>query len=69
MSSTEWSSTRTLLEPGESASEVVVREKQREDMLRQLGWQVVRWVWSDLSRFGPVRDQLLAAFARGRVAA
>ena len=59
----------TLLEPGESASEVVVREKQREDMLRQLGWQVVRWVWSDLSQFGPVRDQLLSAFARGRLAA
>jgi hypothetical protein len=58
-----------LLKPDESASDVVIREKRREDLLRQLGWQVVRWVWSDLRRFGPVRDQLLAAFARGRLSA
>ena len=58
-----------LLAPGETASDVVVREKHREDMLRQLGWQVVRWTWPDLGRFAPVRDRLLAAFARGHMAA
>ena len=37
-----------LLRPGESPVDVVVREKRREDMLRALGWQVVRWIWEDL---------------------
>lgn len=55
-----------LLQPGESASDVVVREKRREDAMRSLGWQVVRWVWEDLWRFHPVHQQLLAAFERGR---
>lgn len=55
-----------LLRPGESASDVVVREKLREDMLRALGWQVVRWLWEDLSAFDPIARQLLAAFERGR---
>ena len=55
-----------LLRPGESAADVVVREKRREDMLRALGWQIVRWIWEDLSRFGPIQSELLAAFDRGR---
>jgi hypothetical protein len=38
-----------LLKPGETASEVVVREKRREDMIRRLtGWQCIRLVWADL---------------------
>ena len=55
-----------FLRPGESATDVVVREKRREDLLRALGWQVVRWVWDDLYRFGPIAEELLAAFERGR---
>ena len=55
-----------LLRPGESVTDVVVREKHREDLLRALGWQVVRWVWDDLYRFGPIAEALLAAFERGR---
>lgn len=35
--------------PGEAPSDVLVREKAREDRLREQGWLVVRWVWSDLS--------------------
>ena len=29
-------------EPGRTVEEVVWREKQREDRLRELGWEVVR---------------------------
>jgi hypothetical protein len=38
-----------LLKPGERASDVVVREKQREDMICRLtGWRCIRIVWADL---------------------
>jgi hypothetical protein len=38
-----------LLKPGEKASDVVVREKQREDMICRLtGWRCIRLVWADL---------------------
>ena len=37
--------------PGESVADVVLREKQREDMIRELtGWQCLRITWSDLER-------------------
>ena len=53
-----------LLRPGETVEQAVYREKLREDALRDLGWQVVRWVWADLYRRGVIRDRLLRAFAR-----
>ncbi|MGO3327113.1 hypothetical protein [Gordonia sp. (in: high G+C Gram-positive bacteria)] len=34
----------------EAPEEVVIREKIREDELRELGLDVARWVWSDLCR-------------------
>ena len=38
-----------LLKPGERASDVVFREKQREDMICRLtGWRCIRIVWADL---------------------
>jgi len=38
-----------LLRDGERASDVVVREKQREDMICRLtGWHCIRVVWADL---------------------
>ena len=37
-----------LLKPGEDATEVVLREKRREDELRAMGVMVVRWTWDDL---------------------
>ena len=38
-----------LLKEGESASDVVFREKQREDMICRLtGWRCIRIVWADL---------------------
>lgn len=47
-----------LLRPGESASDVVMREKRREADLRAAGWWVVRWTWADA--VNPTRvDRLL----------
>lgn len=54
-----------LLEADELPEDVLFREKQREDMIRDLGWQVVRWVWAELFGFEVVRDRLERAFARG----
>lgn len=53
-----------LLRAGQDPGEVVFAEKLREDMLRDLGWQVVRWIWADLDNFGPVAERLRRAFAR-----
>ena len=38
-----------LLEPGQRASDVVIAEKRREDLIRRLtGWRCLRITWSDL---------------------
>lgn len=55
-----------LLRPGQDASDVVFAEKVREDALRDLGWQVVRWVWDDLSQPQRLIERLNRAFERGR---
>ncbi|MDF1603473.1 type IV toxin-antitoxin system AbiEi family antitoxin domain-containing protein [Nocardioides sp. YIM 152315] len=47
-----------LLRDGESASDVVVREKRRQDLICRLtGWQCIRIVWADL--FDPARTAAL----------
>jgi hypothetical protein len=56
-----------LLRPGETAQDVVYREKLREDALRDQGWQVVRWTWSELYQPGVVADRIRRAFDRSRV--
>jgi len=38
-----------LLRPGETANQVVIREKRREDRLRAAGWTVIRLCWADLA--------------------
>ncbi|WP_182524356.1 hypothetical protein [Nocardioides dongkuii] len=39
------------LRPGERASDVVVREKRREEMIYRLtGWRCIRLTWADLER-------------------
>ncbi len=53
-----------LLKPGQTSQDVIFAEKVREDELRDNGWQVVRWLWSDLYRPGVLRDRLLRAFKR-----
>jgi putative AbiEi antitoxin of type IV toxin-antitoxin system len=52
-----------LLDGGESPSDVVVREKRREDLVRELtGWRCLRLVWADLDRpdrtASRIRDKL-----------
>lgn len=54
-----------LLRPDQTAADVLWEEKAREDRLRDLGWQVVRWVWQDLKEPERLRRRLLRAFARG----
>jgi hypothetical protein len=54
-----------LLKPGQTAGDVVFAEKLREDRLRDLGWQVVRWTWSDLARPRDLSYRLNRALARG----
>jgi len=39
-----------LRRPGQTAEDVLIEEKRREDRLRALGWIVIRWMWSDLHR-------------------
>lgn len=39
-----------LRRPGESVAEAVMREKCREDGIRDTGPQVARWTWGDLER-------------------
>lgn len=53
-----------LLEDGETAGDVIYREKLREDLLRDLGWEVVRWVWADLTDPASIVARLQRAFAR-----
>jgi hypothetical protein len=53
-----------LLKPGQRIEDVVFAEKLREDAVRDLGLQVVRWTSPDLYRVGILRDRVLRAFAR-----
>ena len=55
-----------LLQLGQTASDAVYQEKCREDALRDLGWQVVRWNWADLKDPAAIRRRLERAFKRGR---
>jgi hypothetical protein len=59
---------RTLA-PGEDPVQALWREKLREDLLRDLGWQVVRWVWADLDDPSAWFARLERAFARGHAMA
>ncbi|GAA2109810.1 hypothetical protein GCM10009841_31390 [Microlunatus panaciterrae] len=53
-----------LLSPGQSLEDVLFKEKLREDALRDLGWEVVRWVWADLYRPEVIAERLRRAFTR-----
>jgi len=55
-----------LLKPGEDPGDVVWREKQREDRMRDLGYEVRRLIWSDLSDRPAIAERFRAAFARAR---
>jgi hypothetical protein len=53
-----------LLKAGQSVEDVIFAEKVREDALRDLGWQIVRWLWADLYRPGVIRGRVLRARVR-----
>jgi len=55
-----------FLRPGETIEEAVLREKQREDAIRDQGWQVVRWTWDDLWTPQVIEDRILRAFDRAK---
>ena len=38
-----------LLRPGQQPGDAVFEEKRREDAVREEGWGVTRWVWTDLA--------------------
>ena len=52
------------LRPGQDPGDAVYREKRREDALRDLGRQVVRWTWDELLTFDAVAARLRRAFDR-----
>ena len=54
-----------LLRPGQDVGAVVAEEKEREDRLRDEGFQVVRWTWPDLSRPERLRGRIVRALERG----
>lgn len=54
------------LRPGQDLAEVLYAEKQREDAIRDLDWQMVRWITPDIHAPGPVLERLERAFVRGR---
>lgn len=49
-----------LVKYRDGGSEALIAEKRREDELRRLGYRVVRVVWSDLERLGPLIARLRA---------
>lgn len=49
--------------------EQVWREKKREDRLRDLGWEIVRVTWADLSRPGVIGERIRRAITRSTRAA
>ncbi|ALG85881.1 type IV toxin-antitoxin system AbiEi family antitoxin [Gordonia phthalatica] len=42
---------RETRRPGQTVEEAVFEEKRREDALRDLGLDVVRWIWADLENY------------------
>jgi hypothetical protein len=54
-----------FLRAGETAADAVWREKQREDLLRELtGWSFIRLVWADLFRGEETAQRVFAALSR-----
>lgn len=54
------------LRPEQSLEEVLFDEKRREDALRSLGWEIVRWIWADIWHPAALLGRLHSAFERGR---
>ncbi len=56
------------LVPGECIGDRVVQETAREDRIRDLGWNVVRWTWPELDDPVTVGDRIRRALVRGGLA-
>ncbi|MDN5893404.1 MAG: type IV toxin-antitoxin system AbiEi family antitoxin domain-containing protein [Nocardioides sp.] len=55
-----------LLKPGEDPSDVVIREKRREEQVCELtGWRCIRITWSDLARPERLATRIRAMLAGG----
>ena len=53
------------LKPGETVTDAVLREKKREDLLRELtGWSFIRLTWGDLFNGEKTAERVLAAMTR-----
>ena len=52
------------LREGQDPGEVVFAEKQREDAIRDTGWEVVRWTWSDLENPAVIDARIRRALRR-----
>ncbi|MFC9790378.1 hypothetical protein [Rhodococcus sp. NPDC127528] len=53
-----------LVPTGQVPADVLWAEKQREDAIRDAGWQVVRWTWDELATPHLVVDRVTRAIAR-----
>jgi hypothetical protein len=54
-----------LLRPGQEPGDAVFAEKRREDAVRDEGWEVVRWTWSDLTVPDRIGERVRRARDRG----
>jgi len=54
-----------LLRSGQDPGDAVFEEKRREDAIRDEGWGVVRWTWSDLGRGDGLGQRVRRAHDRG----
>ena len=58
-----------LLKPGDDVTQVVVREKEREDLVRELtNFLGIRFIWSDLRERRRTGHRVRAKLAQGRTA-
>ncbi|WP_137724324.1 type IV toxin-antitoxin system AbiEi family antitoxin domain-containing protein [Prescottella subtropica] len=55
------------LRDGQDPGDAVFAEKQREDRIRDAGWEVVRWVWKDLARPPVIEARIHRAMRRAAV--
>ena len=53
--------------PGTDPGDVLWAEKRREDRLRALGWEVVRWTWADLFVPERVARRVRSAFQQAQL--
>lgn len=56
-----------LLKPGQSAGDAVFDEKRREDAMRAMLWQMVRWIRDDLLHPGPLERRVRRTFGHTKL--